>query len=117
MAGNPAEPLLLMKVQGTATGLALDWIHQLLYWTSAENASLHVGLLDGSAQRALITGLDTPSAVAVDPLHRCHEPDLTWSFLSRVSSMYKASTFTINVFIFSFAQAALLGPVWHFCQD
>lgn len=75
MAGNQEEPVLLMKPQGTVTALALDWIHKLLYWTSAESASLHVGLLDGSAQRPLITGLDRPSAVAVDPLHRCREPD------------------------------------------
>ncbi len=58
----------LMKVQGSVSGLALDWIHQLLYWTSIENGSVSVGLLDGSAQRLLITGLDKPSAVAVDPL-------------------------------------------------
>lgn len=120
MAGNPEEPELLMKLQGTATGLALDWIHQLLYWTSAESASLNVGLLDGSAQRPLITGLDRPSAVAVEPLHRW--PGLYQSsligFCLFKQVRYRASTLAIDLF-FSFwlAQAALLGPVWQFCKD
>lgn len=52
------------------SGLALDWIHHLLYWSSTGSGSVHVGLLDGSAQRALVAGLEKPSAVAVDPLHR-----------------------------------------------
>lgn len=74
MDGKPKESVLMLKVEGTVTSLALDWIHELLYWTSTESASVHVGLLDGSAQRPLITGLDRPSAVAVDPLHRYTEP-------------------------------------------
>ncbi|KAM3619928.1 uncharacterized protein V6R79_015960 [Siganus canaliculatus] len=68
MDSMPGESWLVMKLQGSVSGLALDWIHQLLYWTSMENGSVNVGVLDGSAQRALITGLDKPSAVAVDPL-------------------------------------------------
>ncbi|KAK5907103.1 hypothetical protein CesoFtcFv8_004987 [Champsocephalus esox] len=63
--GNKKD--LVLKVEGSVSGLAVDWIHQLLYWTSMENGSVNVGLLDGSAQRPLITGLDRPSAVAVDP--------------------------------------------------
>lgn len=60
----------VLRVQGPVSGLALDWIHQLLYWTSLGSDSVHVGLLDGSAQRPLVTGLEKPSAVAVDPLRR-----------------------------------------------
>lgn len=63
--GNKKD--LVLKVEGSVSGLAVDWIHQLLYWTSMESGSVNVGLLDGSAQRLLITGLDRPSAVAVDP--------------------------------------------------
>ncbi|XP_068175516.1 low-density lipoprotein receptor-like isoform X2 [Antennarius striatus] len=68
MDENLQKSVLALKVQGSVSGLALDWIHHLLYWTSVETGSVHVGLLDGSAQRQLITGLDKPSAVAVDPL-------------------------------------------------
>ncbi|XP_042337393.1 low-density lipoprotein receptor-related protein 8-like [Plectropomus leopardus] len=65
--GEPQNSLVL-KVQGSLSGLAVDWIHQLLYWTSEESSSVNVGLLDGSTWRQLITGLEKPSAVAVDPL-------------------------------------------------
>ncbi|XP_076583327.1 low-density lipoprotein receptor-related protein 8-like [Chaetodon auriga] len=68
MDGKPQDSVVVLKVQGSVSGLAVDWIHQLLYWTSVESGSVNVGLLDGSAQRPLITGLDRPSAVAVDPL-------------------------------------------------
>nr|XP_046247889.1 low-density lipoprotein receptor-like [Scatophagus argus] len=68
MDGKPHDLVLLLKVRGSVSGLALDWVHQLLYWTSMESGSVNVGLLDGSAQRHLITGLDKPSALAVDPL-------------------------------------------------
>ncbi|XP_076009223.1 low-density lipoprotein receptor-like [Genypterus blacodes] len=67
---KPQDAVLVLKVQGPVSGLAVDWIHRLLYWTSMEGGSVHVGLLDGSAQRLLIRGLDKPSAVAVDPLLR-----------------------------------------------
>lgn len=65
---NPKAAVLVLKVQGSVSGLAVDWIHQLLYWTSVEAGSVNVALLDGSLQRPLFTGLNKPSAVAVDPL-------------------------------------------------
>ncbi|XP_072244889.1 low-density lipoprotein receptor-related protein 8-like [Leuresthes tenuis] len=65
---KPHEVVLVLKVQGSVSRLAVDWIHHLLYWTSQETGSVNVALLDGSSQRQLITGLDKPSAVAVDPL-------------------------------------------------
>lgn len=68
MDADPQDAMPVLKVKGSVSGLAVDWIHQLLYWTSTESGSVNVGLLDGSTQRQLITGLDKPSAVAVDPL-------------------------------------------------
>uniref|UniRef100_A0AAQ6AB54 EGF-like domain-containing protein n=1 Tax=Amphiprion ocellaris TaxID=80972 RepID=A0AAQ6AB54_AMPOC len=68
LSGRPQEAVLVLEVQGSVSGLAVDWIHQLLYWTSTETGSLGIALLDSSTQRQLITGLDQPSAVAVDPL-------------------------------------------------
>ncbi|KAM7011957.1 low-density lipoprotein receptor-related protein 8-like [Tautogolabrus adspersus] len=66
--GKKQDPMLVLRSQGSVSSLAVDWIHQLLYWTSMESGSVNVGLLDGSAQRQLITGLDKPCAVAVHPL-------------------------------------------------
>ncbi|KAM3876257.1 low-density lipoprotein receptor-like [Diretmus argenteus] len=68
MDGKSQDPALVLKSPGSVSGLAVDWIHQLLYWTSVETGSVNVGLLDGSAQRLLIRGLDKPTAVAVEPL-------------------------------------------------
>ncbi|XP_032382549.1 very low-density lipoprotein receptor isoform X2 [Etheostoma spectabile] len=68
MDGKLQDSVLVLKVQGSVSGLAVDWVHHLLYWTSMESGSVNVGLLDGSAQRRLIARLDKPSAVALDPL-------------------------------------------------
>ncbi|KAF6734404.1 Low-density lipoprotein receptor-related protein 8 [Oryzias melastigma] len=65
---EPQEATLVQKVQGSVSGLAVDWIHRLLYWTSPDQGSVNVALMDGSSEHPLITGLDEPSAVAVDPL-------------------------------------------------
>ncbi|XP_028258864.1 low-density lipoprotein receptor-related protein 8-like isoform X2 [Parambassis ranga] len=66
--GKSQEVVLVLKTKGAVSGLAVDWIHQLLYWTSTQTGSVSVALGDGSAQHQLITGLDKPTAVAVDPL-------------------------------------------------
>lgn len=65
---KPQEAVLVLKVQDSVTSMVVDWIHQLLYWTSIEMGWVSVAFLDGSAHRRLIAGLDKPSAVAVDPL-------------------------------------------------
>ncbi|XP_038571501.1 low-density lipoprotein receptor-related protein 8-like isoform X2 [Micropterus salmoides] len=87
MDGKPQDSVLVLKVQGSVSGLAVDWIHQLLYWTSIESGSVNVGLLDGSAQRPLITGLDKVSAVAVDPLQGL----LFWAQCGSSSKIERAS--------------------------
>ncbi|XP_044218108.1 low-density lipoprotein receptor-like [Thunnus albacares] len=87
MDGKLQDAALVLKVQGSVSGLAVDWIHQLLYWTSMEVDSVNVGLLDGSAQRQLVTGLDKPSAVAVDPLQGL----LFWAECGRSPKIERAS--------------------------
>ncbi|XP_057697780.1 low-density lipoprotein receptor-related protein 8-like isoform X2 [Corythoichthys intestinalis] len=69
LSGKAQHATLLMHVPSPVSGLTVDWIHHLLYWTSLESDSINVSLLDGSTQRQLITGLDTPCALTVDPLH------------------------------------------------
>lgn len=99
------DSLALLRVQGPVSGLAVDWIHHLLYWTSTGSGSLHVGLLDGSARRALLTGLQQPSAVAVDPLHR-------WNIaLAGDLNLQKRQWFTPDLSPLT-SQASILGSAW-----
>uniref|UniRef100_A0A8C5D9L3 Low-density lipoprotein receptor-related protein 8-like n=1 Tax=Gouania willdenowi TaxID=441366 RepID=A0A8C5D9L3_GOUWI len=65
---KPQKPVVVLQTHSSVTSLAIDWIHLLFYWTSMEMGSVNVALLDGSAQRELVTMLAQPSAVAVDPL-------------------------------------------------
>uniref|UniRef100_A0AAV2KWL1 Very low-density lipoprotein receptor n=1 Tax=Knipowitschia caucasica TaxID=637954 RepID=A0AAV2KWL1_KNICA len=61
------EAQLLLKAAGPVHGLAVDWTRGLLLWSSADSGSLHLSVIDGSVQRVLWTGLDSPRAVAVHP--------------------------------------------------
>lgn len=52
----------------TPGGLALDWIHNLLFWTDSGNRRVEVATLDGMKRAVLTaTDLDKPRAVAVHP--------------------------------------------------
>lgn len=66
--GKPQDAELFLTSASSVSGLAVDWIHQLMYWPSVDAGSINVGLLDGSAQHQLLTGLDKPCAMTVDPL-------------------------------------------------
>lgn len=94
------DPLPALRVEGPVSGLAVDWIHRLLYWASAGSGSVHVGLLDGSAQRALVAGLQTPSAVAVDPLHR-------WNLVLRAGLTGQRGIVHLSPFHFSGSSSGL----------
>lgn len=52
----------------TPGGVAVDWIHDLLFWTDSGTRRVEVATLDGS-QRAVIAAndLDKPRAIAVHP--------------------------------------------------
>lgn len=68
LEGRVHEPVLLLRSPGTILGLAVDWIHHLLYWTNTNTHSVSVASLDGSQQRLLVGGLSRPTGVAVEPL-------------------------------------------------
>lgn len=65
--GKSEDAQLVLNAPSPISGLAIDWIHSVLFWCSADAGSIHVSLLDGSVQRQVLTGLDKPCAVAVDP--------------------------------------------------
>ncbi|XP_061093319.1 very low-density lipoprotein receptor-like [Conger conger] len=62
------QPVLVLEGLGEPVGLAVDWIHGLLYWTDAKARSVAVAPLDGSERRVLISRLCKPTSVAVEPL-------------------------------------------------
>ncbi|XP_028818867.1 low-density lipoprotein receptor-related protein 8-like isoform X2 [Denticeps clupeoides] len=67
--GNPLKTSkVFLKSPGAVSGLAIDWVHRLLYWTDTGTRSVNVASLDRRGQRLLIGGLVNPSGVAVDPL-------------------------------------------------
>ncbi|XP_041086204.1 very low-density lipoprotein receptor-like [Polyodon spathula] len=53
---------------GSPQGVAVDWVHRLLYWTDSLARSVNVASLDGDRRKVLIGGLSEPWGVAVQPL-------------------------------------------------
>lgn len=53
----------------TCDGLAVDWQHDVLYWTDVELNTLNAARLDGSDHKVIISKeIDQPRALALDPL-------------------------------------------------
>ena len=49
-------------------GLAVDWVHEHVYWTDQELRKIEVVSLDGSLRKVLVhEGLNKPRAIAVHP--------------------------------------------------
>ncbi|XP_056319930.1 low-density lipoprotein receptor-related protein 8-like isoform X1 [Danio aesculapii] len=61
-------PAVLLKASKGIVGLAVDWIHERLYWISTSTHALHMASLNNTKQRLLISELYRPTAVAVQPL-------------------------------------------------
>ncbi|MCJ8750353.1 hypothetical protein PDJAM_G00263160 [Pangasius djambal] len=49
-------------------GLAVDWVNEVLYWASTSTGAVHAAALNGTRHTPLISGLSSPTAVAVQPL-------------------------------------------------
>ena len=53
---------------GTPVGLAVDWIHNRLYWTDSELKTIESSDLDGGRRTVVVyTGLDSPIDIVLDP--------------------------------------------------
>lgn len=49
-------------------GVAIDWIHDLLFWTDSGTRRIEVATLDGSVRMVLAASeIDKPRAVVVHP--------------------------------------------------
>jgi low-density lipoprotein receptor-related protein 4 len=64
---NPITDVIKWGLE-TPGGVAVDWIHDLLFWTDSGTRRVEVATLNGS-QRAVLAAndLDKPRAVAVHP--------------------------------------------------
>lgn len=52
----------------TPDGIAIDWVHDLLYWTDTGLNSVMVSNLDGTKMTTVVgNDLDEPRGIAVDP--------------------------------------------------
>lgn len=64
-----ANIMLVDKNVSTPDGLAVDWVHQLLFWTDTGLDQINVVDLVTRRRKTLFSeGLDEPRAIAVDPL-------------------------------------------------
>lgn len=62
------EPSVVISGASGIMGLAVDWINQVLYWTSNRTGAVHAAALNGTEHAPVISGLSSPTAVAVQPL-------------------------------------------------
>ena len=55
---------------GIPSGLAIDWIYDLLYWTYTGFDHIQVSRLDGTDRRTIVKddSLDQSIAIVVDPI-------------------------------------------------
>uniref|UniRef100_A0A8U7NQK8 Uncharacterized protein n=1 Tax=Corvus moneduloides TaxID=1196302 RepID=A0A8U7NQK8_CORMO len=70
LAAGPAVPLGVVPGPGSPAGIALDWIHRLLYWTEPGSGCVAVSDPSGLRHRTLHRDPRTrPWGVVVDPLN------------------------------------------------
>ncbi|KAF5880109.1 very low-density lipoprotein receptor-like, partial [Clarias magur] len=62
------EPMVMFSGVTGIVGLAVDWINRVLYWTSTSTGAVHAAALNGTEHHALISGLQSPGAVAIQSL-------------------------------------------------
>lgn len=60
------EASFLLWIPG---GLAIDWIHDKLYWTDSGTSRIEVANLDGTHRKVLLwQNLEKPRAIALHPM-------------------------------------------------
>ena len=51
-------------------GIAVDWVHNLIYWVDNSLKRIEVANLNGDQRTVLFTDLHSPKDIIVDPINR-----------------------------------------------
>ncbi|KAK3539418.1 hypothetical protein QTP70_007490 [Hemibagrus guttatus] len=62
------EPSVMFSGVSGIVGLTVDWINEVLYWTSNSTGAVHAAALNRTEHTPLISGLSSPTAIAVQPV-------------------------------------------------
>ena len=61
--------LILMHHMMFLGGVAVDWIHDKLFWSDSGTSRIEVSNLDGTMRRVVVSdGLEKPRALTVHPI-------------------------------------------------
>lgn len=80
--GPPLKPWRSFHDLFPPGGLAVDWVHDKLYWTDSGTSRIEVANLDGAHRKVLLwQNLEKPRAIALHPMEgwascdsSCHVP-------------------------------------------
>lgn len=68
-ASNSSEQVTLIdSALHSPEGIAVDWVHNNIYWTDSGHKSISVATTDGKKRKVLVDNeLREPRAIALDP--------------------------------------------------
>ena len=70
--GEDQRVLISSAALGIPIGLAVDWLHDRLYWTDSQFETIESSDLDGRRRTVVVfTGLDKPRDIVLDPERGC----------------------------------------------
>lgn len=56
------------STEGWLNGIAVDWVAENIYWSVAKQNLIEVSRLNGSSRYVVLSNVDAPKAIAVDPV-------------------------------------------------
>lgn len=66
---GPSAKSLMLHCRFSPGGLAVDWVHDKLYWTDSGTSRIEVANLDGAHRKVLLwQNLEKPRAIALHPM-------------------------------------------------
>lgn len=70
------EAIIIVAAVDIVYSLAVDWVHNNLYWVQYERNTVEMSTIDGLYRRTLFRssdGMYRPSSIVVDPSERCEQ--------------------------------------------